>query len=209
MPGSLPPPVPRTHAGFALRASAQRRISSWSISTCDLELPRPLSIVRTLLRPLSFDRLAVFRRARVLAERVDADVLLLDDDLLLVAVRFRDVLRETLLGRDAVVRRKVLADFRDARFFLAVPFFFAAARVRGFADALERDVVRRPALERAVVERGRPLRADAALSRDTILLKLLRCPRAVLSWTSKASPRSSNLSNHSSQSICSSVPAPE
>src|SRR5690348_8266880 len=32
MPTSLPPPVRRTHAGLALRSSAQRRISSWSVS---------------------------------------------------------------------------------------------------------------------------------------------------------------------------------
>src|SRR5512146_777351 len=38
MPTSPFPPVRRTHAGAALRSSAQRRISSWSVNTLDLFL---------------------------------------------------------------------------------------------------------------------------------------------------------------------------
>ena len=35
MPVSPPPPVPRTHAGLAPRASAHWRIWSWSVVICD------------------------------------------------------------------------------------------------------------------------------------------------------------------------------
>lgn len=51
--------------------------------------------------------------------------------------------------------------------------------------------------------------ACCAVSRLTILLKLLRWPLAVVSWKSSAKPRSSNLSNHSSQEISSSEFSPE
>src|SRR5687768_650421 len=38
-PSSPPPPVPSTHAGLPPRASAQRRISSWSVVVCEPPLP--------------------------------------------------------------------------------------------------------------------------------------------------------------------------
>jgi hypothetical protein len=50
--------------------------------------------------------------------------------------------------------------------------------------------------------------ACCAVSRLTILLKLLRSPPAVVSWYSKARPRSSNFANQSSQLISSSDPSP-
>jgi hypothetical protein len=85
------------------------------------------------------------------------------------------------------------------------------------AEGVERDRLRDPLPARAFAERP-PLRelprcvrdsAACAVSRLTILLKLLRCPFAVLSWMMRARPRSSNFLNHSSHGISSSESSPE
>jgi hypothetical protein len=50
-------------------------------------------------------------------------------------------------------------------------------------------------------EEERPDERSCAVSREISLLKLLFCPRAVVSWCSSASPRSSNFSKKSFQEI--------
>jgi hypothetical protein len=127
---------------------------------------------------------------------------------------------------DAVLRDRELADFRAVE---RPPLFFAVAlfRVdfrRDPADDELRDELRddrvlalraarpvRPELRARPLELVEPrpalrdpLCAARAVSRETSLLKLLRWPRAVLSCTSSARPRSSNFSNQSFQSMCSS-----
>jgi hypothetical protein len=74
-----------------------------------------------------------------------------------------------------------------------------------FEDALpEREPLREALRPRPPTE----FSTSSAVSRLTILLKLLRSPPAVSSWYSSARLCSSNLLNHSSQPISSSDPAP-
>lgn len=215
--------MPRTHAGSALRSSAQRRISSWSTRTCEEVRPeRALSDAPRRFEPVlrREDALAVLRRERLLVERVDAllrafarERLLPDEFERLTFLRPAlrdDDLADVLRDRDFAdaLRDRELADFRAVErplLLLAEPLLPAVF----LCDAAEDDLrAVRPADFRAVlrvrlVDRREPFPAARAVSRDTSLLKLLRSPRAVRSCTRSAKPRSSNLPNHSSQSICS------
>jgi len=98
---------------------------------------------------------------------------------------------EAVVLRDEVLRDDEAAPREDD--------FLLCERLPLLPPLLLRDWPERPEFPRS---------ACAAVSRLTILLKLLRSPAAVVSWYSRARPRSSNLSNQSSQLISSSEPAP-
>jgi hypothetical protein len=143
----------------------------------------------------------------------------------------RDLLRvpalrvPVLLDRDAVLRDRVpalrlpLLEFRlrDAEPELR-ELREPALRLRDRLPAVRDFPVRRevgrelrdaaPADAPLLDARRLPWSADLAFSRPTSLLKLLFCPRAVWSCTSKARLLSSNFSNQSSHSMASSESAP-
>jgi hypothetical protein len=120
---------------------------------------------------------------------------------------------ERALPRDEL---REVVDFEDARPSVRLRLRERLPLAERELD-VERDPPREPLRLPALLDRP-PLRAlprcprdsaCCAVSRLTILLKLLRCPLAAVSWKSSARPRSSNLSNHSSHEISSSEFSPE
>jgi hypothetical protein len=163
--------------------------------------PRDVRVPVSPLRPL----LADARLPRVLLPRVDAErEELRPEPSPLRAVVFlreeRPSLRFWLLELVEEARRDLLPEFElleDARRDLLPEFEPLLLAPRALLREA-RDALRCP----------RSPSAWFAVSRLTILLKLLRCPFAVVSWNSSASPCSSNFWNHSSHDSGSSDPAP-
>jgi len=115
----------------------------------------------------------------------------------------------------AVLRPRVEVDLLELDFVFDRPFAAVlrpvlrvdelAERERPWPD-FEREEPEREEAERPLAfvrprDPPRPEFCCSAVSRDTSLLKLLCSPRAVCSWCSSASPRSSNFSKKSSQAI--------
>jgi hypothetical protein len=163
--------------------------------------PRDVRVPVSPLRPLLADACL----PRVLLPRVDAErEELRPEPSPLRAVVFlreeRPSLRFWLLELVEDARRDLLPEFElleDARRDRLPEFELLLPAPRALLREA-RDAVRCP----------RSPSAWFAVSRLTILLKLLRCPFAVVSWNSSASPCSSNFWNHSSHDSGSSDPAP-
>lgn len=125
-----------------------------------------------------------------------------------------DELRERLPVARLLVRERPLRDWLPRERELLALFRPERDRLRLPLDAVRRLVLRErvPLLRRELDLRDVPRcerpRDPVAFSRLTSLLKLLFCPPAVWSCTSKAKPLSSNFWNHSSHSISSSEPSP-
>lgn len=192
-----------------LDALRWRRVAALERERSPIVLRR-LEDARVPLDPL-FAR-AAGRRVALEREARDVVFLLPELPLLLAAARVRDplVLRRELLPRAVVERFAVLDLLAAAR--PRVPALVrvvrrAAVRVRELRAAVRLlDVRPRSGCLRLAFESPDSLRL--AVARAISLLKLLFCPRDVVSWSSSARPRSSNLRNQSSQEISSSESPP-